>query len=249
RDINLLESKLSCSLHYMSFFVNMMKQLANGCTLLLSPAFYAPEEGRTNREDFYSDYVACGWSDAEVAHHMSFETGRGYTENVVGVEEGNVFDLGIASPVLVAYATLIGLAAAATTIAVSPDVMAVLSLHTASAAISASTRAVSTTRQRMHHGAWPIASVENWNALKDEACCDPPATWHIALSCSQLAVCIASLVRAAVGPLLTPHAAQAQHPPLPITTANLVMTLLPTPSQLTSAQRHDSMADSGAASQ
>ncbi|MCO5548856.1 hypothetical protein L7F22_002318 [Adiantum nelumboides] len=88
RDVNLLESKLSCSLHYMSFFENIMKQLANGCTLLLSPAFYAPEEGRTNR---------AGWSDAEAAHHMSFETGRGYTENAVGVEEGNVFYLGIAS--------------------------------------------------------------------------------------------------------------------------------------------------------
>ncbi|MCO5555562.1 hypothetical protein L7F22_009107 [Adiantum nelumboides] len=175
KDVNLLESKLSCSLHYMSFFENMMKQLANGCTLLLSPAFYAPEEGRTNREDFYSDGVACGeplaatnaigvymlpcghkdhrmcfattlvskqvcvqlgcneritetvksmlvehnlraspyfqepavsnvktevsgWSDAEAAHHMSFETGCGYTENAAGVEEGNVLDLGIASP-------------------------------------------------------------------------------------------------------------------------------------------------------
>ncbi|MCO5576693.1 hypothetical protein L7F22_030508 [Adiantum nelumboides] len=120
RDVNLLESKLSCSLHYMSFFENMMKQLANGCTLLLSPAFYALEEGRTNRADFYSDCVACGeplaatnaigvymlpcghkyhrWPDAEAAHHMSFETSRGYTENVVGVQEGNVFvDLGIAS--------------------------------------------------------------------------------------------------------------------------------------------------------
>ncbi|MCO5548851.1 hypothetical protein L7F22_002313 [Adiantum nelumboides] len=71
------------------FFENIMKQLANGCTLLLSPAFYAPEEGRTNRT---------GWSDAEAAHHMSFETGRGYTENAVGVEEGNVFYPGIASP-------------------------------------------------------------------------------------------------------------------------------------------------------
>ncbi|MCO5546969.1 hypothetical protein L7F22_000408 [Adiantum nelumboides] len=175
RDVNLLERKLSCYLHYMSFFENMMKQLANGCTLLLSPAFYAPEEGHTNRADFYSDCVACGeplvatnaigvymfpcghkyhcmcfattlvpkqvcvqlgcneritetfksmlvghnpraspylqeptisdvkikvsgWSDAEVAHHMSFETGHGYTENVVGVEEGNIFYLGIASP-------------------------------------------------------------------------------------------------------------------------------------------------------
>ncbi|MCO5559786.1 hypothetical protein L7F22_013390 [Adiantum nelumboides] len=68
RDVNLLESKLSCFLHYMSFFENMMKQLANG------------------------------WSDAEAAHHMSFETGRGYTENAVGVEEGNVSNLGIASP-------------------------------------------------------------------------------------------------------------------------------------------------------
>ncbi|MCO5598046.1 hypothetical protein L7F22_052136 [Adiantum nelumboides] len=118
RNINLLESKLSCSLHYMSFFENMMKQLANGCTLLLSPAFYAPEEGCTNRANFYSDCVACGepllatnaigvymlpcghkyhrWSDAEVAHHMSFETGHG--EKAVGVEEGNVFYLGIASP-------------------------------------------------------------------------------------------------------------------------------------------------------
>ncbi|MCO5552839.1 hypothetical protein L7F22_006356 [Adiantum nelumboides] len=198
RDVNLLESKLSCSLHYMSFFENMMKQLAYGCTLLLSPAFYAPEEGRINRAYFYSDCVACGeplaatnaigvymlpcghkyhsmcfattlvskqvcvqlgcneritetvksmlvghnsraspyfqeptifnvktkvlgftnklasvelltvvsysfhhfarWSDAKAAHHMSFETGRGYTENAVGVEEGNVSDLRIASP-------------------------------------------------------------------------------------------------------------------------------------------------------
>ncbi|MCO5594373.1 hypothetical protein L7F22_048403 [Adiantum nelumboides] len=173
RDVNLLESKLSCSLHYMSFFENMMKQLANGCTLLLSPAFYAPEEGQTNRADFYSNCVACdeplaatnaigvymlpcghkyhsmcfastlvskqvcvqlgcnqritesvmlvehnpraspyfqeptvsnvktevsGWSNAEAAHHMSFETGHGYTENAVGVEEGNVSDLGIANP-------------------------------------------------------------------------------------------------------------------------------------------------------
>ncbi|MCO5592755.1 hypothetical protein L7F22_046758 [Adiantum nelumboides] len=175
RDINLLESKLSCSLHYMSFFENMMKQLANGCTLLLSPAFYAPEEGRTNRADFYSDCVAygeplaatnaigvymlpcghkyhgmrfattlvskqvcvqlgcneritetvkfmlvghnpraspyfqeptvsnvktkvSGWFDAEAEHHMSFEIGCGYTENAIGVEEGNVFDIGIASP-------------------------------------------------------------------------------------------------------------------------------------------------------
>ncbi|MCO5593810.1 hypothetical protein L7F22_047828 [Adiantum nelumboides] len=120
RDVNLLESKLSCSLHYMSFFENMMKQLANGCTLLLSPAFYVPEEGRTNRADFYSDYFACGeplaatnaigvymlpcghkyhrWYDAKAAHDMSFETNRGYTENAVGAEEGNVFDLGIASP-------------------------------------------------------------------------------------------------------------------------------------------------------
>ncbi|MCO5554969.1 hypothetical protein L7F22_008509 [Adiantum nelumboides] len=197
RDVNLLERKLSCSLHYMSFFENMMKQLANGCTLLLSPASYAPKEGRTNRVDFYSDSVACGeplaatnaigvymlpcghkyhsmcfattlvskqvcvqlgcneritetvksmlvehnpraspyfqeravsnvkteisgitnklayvklltvvsysfhhfveWSDAEVAHHMSFKIGRGYIENAVGVEEGNVSDLGIAS--------------------------------------------------------------------------------------------------------------------------------------------------------
>ncbi|MCO5612305.1 hypothetical protein L7F22_066570, partial [Adiantum nelumboides] len=32
------------------------------------------------------------------AHHMSFETGRGYTENAVGVKEGNVSNLGIASP-------------------------------------------------------------------------------------------------------------------------------------------------------
>ncbi len=175
-----------------------MKQLANGCTLLLSPAFYTPEEGRTNRADFYSDCVACGeplaatnaigvymlpcghkyhsmcfattlvskqvcvqlgcneritetvksmlvghnpraspyfqeptvsdvktevsgitnklayvellivvsysfhhfagWSDEEAAHHTSFETGRGYTGNAVAVEEGNVSDLGIASP-------------------------------------------------------------------------------------------------------------------------------------------------------
>ncbi|MCO5554635.1 hypothetical protein L7F22_008167, partial [Adiantum nelumboides] len=59
RDVNLLESKLSCFLHYMSIFENMMKQLANGCTLLLSPAFYAIEEGRTNRANFYSDCVAC----------------------------------------------------------------------------------------------------------------------------------------------------------------------------------------------
>ncbi|MCO5572845.1 hypothetical protein L7F22_026604, partial [Adiantum nelumboides] len=29
---------------------------------------------------------------------MSFETGCGYTENAIGVEEGNVSDLGIASP-------------------------------------------------------------------------------------------------------------------------------------------------------
>ncbi|MCO5556460.1 hypothetical protein L7F22_010009 [Adiantum nelumboides] len=42
--------------------------------------------------------IPTGWSDAEAAHHMSFETGRGYTENVVGVEEGSVFYLGIASP-------------------------------------------------------------------------------------------------------------------------------------------------------
>ncbi|MCO5570652.1 hypothetical protein L7F22_024379 [Adiantum nelumboides] len=39
-----------------------------------------------------------GWSDAEGAHHMSFETGRGYTENAVGNEEQNVSDLEIASP-------------------------------------------------------------------------------------------------------------------------------------------------------
>ncbi|MCO5577266.1 hypothetical protein L7F22_031093 [Adiantum nelumboides] len=39
-----------------------------------------------------------GWFDAEAAHHMSFKIGCGYTENDVGVEEGNVFDLGIASP-------------------------------------------------------------------------------------------------------------------------------------------------------
>ncbi|MCO5572844.1 hypothetical protein L7F22_026603, partial [Adiantum nelumboides] len=46
------------------------------------------------------EYLAqsIGWSDAEAAHDMSFEIGRGYTENAVGVEEGNVFDLGIASP-------------------------------------------------------------------------------------------------------------------------------------------------------
>ncbi|MCO5614190.1 hypothetical protein L7F22_068471 [Adiantum nelumboides] len=118
RDVNLLERKLSCSLHYISFFENMMKQLASSCTLLLSLAFYAPEEGRTNRADFYSNCVACGellaatnaigvyilpcghkyhrWYDAEGAYHMSFEIGRGYTKNVVGVEEGNVSDLGIA---------------------------------------------------------------------------------------------------------------------------------------------------------
>ena len=35
---------------------------------------------------------------AEAAHHMSFDTGRRYTENAVVVEEGNVSDLGIASP-------------------------------------------------------------------------------------------------------------------------------------------------------
>ncbi|MCO5596973.1 hypothetical protein L7F22_051044 [Adiantum nelumboides] len=81
RDVNLLESKLLCSLHYMSVFENMMKQLANDCTLLLSPTFYALEEGRT-----------------KAAHHMSFGSGRGYTENVVGVDEENVFYLGIASP-------------------------------------------------------------------------------------------------------------------------------------------------------
>ncbi|MCO5584809.1 hypothetical protein L7F22_038741 [Adiantum nelumboides] len=120
RDVNLSKSKLSCSLYYMSFFENMMKQLANGCTFLLSPAFYAPEEDHMNRADFYSNCVACGgplaaknaigvymlpcdhkyhrWSNAEAAHHMSFATGPGYTENVVGVEERNVADLGIASP-------------------------------------------------------------------------------------------------------------------------------------------------------
>ncbi|MCO5575759.1 hypothetical protein L7F22_029563 [Adiantum nelumboides] len=120
RDINFLERKLSYSLHYMSFFENMMKQLANGCTLLLIPAFYALEEGRTNRAYFYSDCVACGeplpatnaigvymlpcvhkyhrWSAAEAAHHMSFETSHGSTENALSAKEGNVFDLRIASP-------------------------------------------------------------------------------------------------------------------------------------------------------
>ncbi|MCO5612267.1 hypothetical protein L7F22_066532 [Adiantum nelumboides] len=46
----------------------------------------------------YSFHHFVGWSDAEAAHHMSFETSHGYTENAIGVEEGDVFDLGIASP-------------------------------------------------------------------------------------------------------------------------------------------------------
>ncbi|MCO5600225.1 hypothetical protein L7F22_054335, partial [Adiantum nelumboides] len=37
-----------------------------------------------------------GWNDAEAAYHMSFEIGCGYTENAIGVKEGN--DLGIARP-------------------------------------------------------------------------------------------------------------------------------------------------------
>ena len=44
----------------MSFLKNMMKQLANGCTLLLRPSFYTPKKGCTNRVDFYSDCVSCG---------------------------------------------------------------------------------------------------------------------------------------------------------------------------------------------
>ncbi|MCO5571377.1 hypothetical protein L7F22_025117 [Adiantum nelumboides] len=46
----------------------------------------------------YSFHHFAKWSDVEAAHHMSFETDCGYTKNLVGVEEGNVFDLGIASP-------------------------------------------------------------------------------------------------------------------------------------------------------
>ena len=37
-----------------------MKQLANGCTLLLSPSFCTPKEGCLNRANFYSNCVACG---------------------------------------------------------------------------------------------------------------------------------------------------------------------------------------------
>ncbi|MCO5548676.1 hypothetical protein L7F22_002135 [Adiantum nelumboides] len=46
----------------------------------------------------YSFHHFARRSDAEAAHHMSFETSRGYIENAIGVEEGNFFDLGIASP-------------------------------------------------------------------------------------------------------------------------------------------------------
>ncbi|MCO5576523.1 hypothetical protein L7F22_030334 [Adiantum nelumboides] len=46
----------------------------------------------------YSFHHFAAWSDAEAAHHMSFEIGHGYIENAAGFEEETIFYLGIASP-------------------------------------------------------------------------------------------------------------------------------------------------------
>ncbi|MCO5597744.1 hypothetical protein L7F22_051825 [Adiantum nelumboides] len=68
-----------------------VKSMLVGHNLRASPYFQEPTVSNVKTE-------VSGWSDAEAAHHMSFETCCGYTENAVGAGEGNVFYLGIASP-------------------------------------------------------------------------------------------------------------------------------------------------------
>ncbi|MCO5562756.1 hypothetical protein L7F22_016388 [Adiantum nelumboides] len=68
----------------------IVKSMLVGHNPRASPYFQEPAVSNVKTE-------VSGWYDAEATHHMSFETGHGYTENAVGVEEGNVFDLGIAS--------------------------------------------------------------------------------------------------------------------------------------------------------
>ncbi|MCO5595836.1 hypothetical protein L7F22_049887 [Adiantum nelumboides] len=70
--------------------IETVKSMLVGHNPRASPYFQEPTVSNVKTK-------VSGWSDAEAAHHMSFETGRGYTENAVGVEEGNVFYLGIAS--------------------------------------------------------------------------------------------------------------------------------------------------------
>ncbi|MCO5570514.1 hypothetical protein L7F22_024237 [Adiantum nelumboides] len=69
-----------------------VKSMLVGHNPRASPYFQEPTISNVKIEE------VSGWSDVEAAHDMIFETGCGYTKNAVGVEEGNVFDLGIASP-------------------------------------------------------------------------------------------------------------------------------------------------------